>query len=372
MTIQKNYNTTNSGNQRLRLNQAAKHDLYDRLITFADVFEGNVQCFIILCDTNSATNELFHNAMKENDGVGKIYFLEECQIIEQFLGDNYSLPIIKQVGRLIAIKNDYSTYCLRYEIKQPEVGETKYFSEHGINKLELVNIDLRPSICSGTFCDRQMIPSLKKKCGFFHTRAQNGLVLEMDVCIPVVSSFDMNGTIIIRKFRSLLTTKLFFKQDEWEKIEDHYDLAAKIAIRKCVRDIVNYFNVQGGWSYVGWIRTGGVQDASETTSNIGENIASSNQLPHLSVLYPTNMQLTSENNPTLKVKQYPTTAQNTTNQITNQTAQTSARMNLSRSSRSNNISTPTSPSVQPTQTSIPTHAATRTNLSNTRNQQDSD
>ena len=213
MTIQKNYSYTNSGTQRLRTNAGIKHDSYDRLITFADLVGGNGQCFIILCDTLTITNDLFNNAMKDFDGVGKLYLLEECQIIDRFLGNNYSLPIIKQVGRLIAIDQEYQTICHPHELIQPPTGQTMYFCQHEIDNLILLNIDLRPAICSGTLCDRQLSDlTLTKKCGCFHMRQQNGLVIEMDVVIPTTKGFSMTGNITIRKFRSLSTTKLFLNQ----------------------------------------------------------------------------------------------------------------------------------------------------------------
>ena len=52
-----------------------------------------------------------------------------------------------------------------------------------------------------------------RKRGCFHINNRNGLILEMDLIIPVHTSFDIHGSINITGFRSLKTTTLFFKTD---------------------------------------------------------------------------------------------------------------------------------------------------------------
>jgi hypothetical protein len=69
--------------------------------------------------------------------------------------------------------------------------------------------------------------------------------------------------------------------------------------RQAVRAVLQHVNTHGGWTYVGWLRTGTVQDSSDTlnsSNQAGENLASATQQPHLSYLYPTNPECIAENN----------------------------------------------------------------------------
>ena len=86
------------------------------------------------------------------------------------------------------------------------------------------------------------------------------------------------------------TSNLFVKASTWEVLDanDFYDHTDNL--RKAVSSIVTYVNGHGGWSYVGWVRTGSVVDVSEQAdrdNNKEENITSMEQTPHLSYLYPT-------------------------------------------------------------------------------------
>jgi hypothetical protein len=63
-----------------------------------------------------------------------------------------------------------------------------------------------------------------------------------------------------------------------------------------VKKVLEYVNQNGGWTYVGWVRTGTVQDTSDTAARESDNIASRDQAPHISYLYPTDTQILAEGN----------------------------------------------------------------------------
>jgi hypothetical protein len=75
-------------------------------------------------------------------------------------------------------------------------------------------------------------------------------------------------------------------------------------VRQAVLDVLDYVNAnassKGSWTYIGWLRTGMVQDSSDIsigTNQPVENLASSvTQQPHLSYLYPTNIVCVAEDN----------------------------------------------------------------------------
>lgn len=98
--------------------------------------------------------------------------------------------------------------------------------------------------------------------------------------------FDAVGVQSVIAFRSLRTSKLFVAPDCWElldrKSQDHED-----ALRVAVERINRYISKKGGWTYIGWVRTGAVTDQSDPQLKDVENIASLSQTPHISYLFPT-------------------------------------------------------------------------------------
>jgi len=81
----------------------------------------------------------------------------------------------------------------------------------------------------------------------------------------------------------------------WYQLECKNDLHKK-AIKTAVHRINQYVAKNGGWTYVGWLRTGSVSDESDDTHKGVENIASEKQDPHISYLYPTKPDVVSETN----------------------------------------------------------------------------
>ena len=109
----------------------------------------------------------------------------------------------------------------------------------------------------------------------------------MAVSFPVPDGFNAVGTVNISDFRSYRTSRLFVPNDEcWYQLECKNDFHKK-AIKTAVHRINQYVAKNGGWTYVGWLRTGSVSDESDDTHKGVENIASEKQDPHISYLYPT-------------------------------------------------------------------------------------
>lgn len=136
--------------------------------------------------------------------------------------------------------------------------------------------------------DRQLLPiSTGQSCGcFYKTERHDPLVIEMSVSFPCLRQFDALGVQTIVGFRSYRTSQLFVTPDCW-RLLDRDNQAHEDALRKAVDRICDFINVNGGWTYVGWLRTGSVTDQSETAAfKDAENIASFSQAPHISYLFP--------------------------------------------------------------------------------------
>ena len=110
----------------------------------------------------------------------------------------------------------------------------------------------------------------------------------MTISITVSSTFDLRGRYGVRGFRSLRTSQLFVTPDCWTVL-DGESKAHEKAVRKAVSRIVAYVNGKGGWTYVGWLRTGAVADQSGEMAAFKDvdNISSQSQDPHISYLFPT-------------------------------------------------------------------------------------
>jgi len=147
---------------------------------------------------------------------------------------------------------------------------------------------VQSSFLSALHSDRQLLPvSTGQSCGcFYKTERHNPLVIEMTVSFPCPQQFNALGVQSVIGFRSYRTSQLFVAPDCW-KLLDPDNQAHEEALRIAVDCIAKFINRNGGWTYVGWLRTGSVADQSETVAfKDAENIASLTQAPHISYLFP--------------------------------------------------------------------------------------
>ena len=68
----------------------------------------------------------------------------------------------------------------------------------------------------------------------------------------------------------------------WPKLNPDNDLSA---LRQAVNDITKHVNDNGGWTIIGWIRTGRVKDQSSDI-NTSDIINTLFPKPHISYLFP--------------------------------------------------------------------------------------
>jgi len=273
-------------NTRARLPNNITSREYNRLVTFGDVSSGRMaRCFTVILKTPKDAKDLFKHSFVGQEGVGNLFLLQEPEPITRSLGSSTSVPIIDGVLDLFPLNMPIRTSIPQVQIAKPGQGETRYFSHHGAN-IHMSNVRVVGPLCGGAFCDQQVELPADQNCGCFHKKNNtSGVILQVDVRIPVPESFATSGNIHI-VFRSLRTSTLFVRDEQvlqamttlpFNQIRDQ--------LREAVRAITTYVNNRGGWSYVGWLRTGAVQDASDA-SNHGENIASIDLRPHLSLLLP--------------------------------------------------------------------------------------
>ena len=106
-------------------------------------------------------------------------------------------------------------------------------------------------------------------------------------------SFNAEGFYLVESFRSLKTSRIWVPDEEvWDCLTIKNKIHIKV-LRETIKNINKYVNDNGGWTYIGWVRTGVVVDESDCIHKDVENIASETQDPHISYLWPSNPDIVS-------------------------------------------------------------------------------
>ena len=264
---------------------------YDRILTLADMKDPG-RCFVYISKTNAASSELFKHSMSTQEGVGDVFIFEEPQKVKNTLGSSQTLFIVDECLECYPISGKMQDLVPEVKLSSPPAGETRWFAEHGVTELKFPNAALQRASCTGKFCDRQtIVSSAGQKCGCFYMSKSHPFVIEMEVTLPVGVQFDTRGRVTISNFRSYRTSQLFVDVNSWKQLDANDFYKHRAPIRKAVTEILKYVSQNGGWTYVGWVRTGSVQDSSDIDRNAAENLSSISQAPHISYLCPTNMDI---------------------------------------------------------------------------------
>ena len=280
-----------SGNTRQR--HIAKQP-YDRMFTFGDVNDPGV-CFAIICKTHQETRTLLKRCSKSQEGVGNVFVIVEPDAIEYFLGDSTSVPIVESPQDFFPINNPMDTVVPQTMPTMPEADHMLYFALHG-EKITCKRTTLKEGVCSGVFCDRQLVNvGSTHNCGCLYMSAKDRYdsVLNMDVTFTVPPSFHVESKATVAHFQSWKFSNIFVpKETTWTTLNKDEDFQV---LRQSVATITEYINNNGGWTIVGWIRSGHIHDQSSDTV-MPDNLTSLHPKPHISYLQPTNHHITKHRN----------------------------------------------------------------------------
>jgi hypothetical protein len=276
----------NANYQNNRPNQSAK--TYDRLLTFAYVTDPG-KCFALLMQTKAASVEFFKHGRNQGFGVGDTFLIGGPYHSVNRLGTATAMALLDTFsGQVFPLENGVQ-YLPRFVLEAPvTAGSTKYFCYHGIQLDLPANIKPVQSICSGRLCDRQIRPNnlLQFNCGCMNPDSKGiGHILNMNVTIPCEPGFDVGLKTTVLHYRSLKTTNVFADDRALRSVQtDSHTHLTRLKSR--IQTVLNYINHHGGWTLVGWIRTGETADASDAGNT--ENLASISSSPHLTYMMPTN------------------------------------------------------------------------------------
>jgi hypothetical protein len=258
---------------------------YDRYMIYGDVLTPG-KCFVIINPKHGDSIRLFRRVARAGNGVGTLVAACEPDPIVQTMGENSSLYIVENPTDYYQLNNDFEQVVPQVSPVIPPANHTAWFCHHNINSLSFHHVTLQDASCSGTFCDKQQAGlSPHQSCGCLYKSLghANDKVLDYDVIFPVPASVDQAGEITVSHTRSYNTTKLMFKDENFSTID--MDIHQK-SIREAVEKIANCVNNNGGWTIIGWVRTGKVKDAS-SDANTDEALESLEPRFHVSYLFPT-------------------------------------------------------------------------------------
>lgn len=276
-------------NSRARTGNATYSRNYDRLVMFADLRSSTGCCFACILEKQRDSTRFFDKMKNGQEGVGAIFVLEEPPPVKNTLGSTTSVATVEPCDRTLPVVGQYDQAVLLTPLTSPPAGETAYFAKHHVMNLMLGAASFQEAICAGKLCDRQVEKKAATwKCGCIFAAKHSAVpcVVEVNVGIDVPLSFDPSGSKVVHNFRSFCTSQLFLDEDCWPAISlgnPHQ----RTLLQNAVTNVVIHINTHGGWTYVRWVRTGAVQDTSDVGSRESENVASRDQMPHISYLYPT-------------------------------------------------------------------------------------
>jgi len=317
-------NNPNSAAQRA-MNANTNPVKYDRIVTLADCSssrsEGDV--FACMMTSKGLSDRFFANMKIGQEGIGNLVVIEEAFPVDSTLGMGTNVALIKRVGPVLPLRNSMVSLVPSIPITAPDKGDTRYFCQHSDTSVVFSSAQIEDAICGGFLwydriafsmshplwfpifqwpfsfiisplfiivSDRQQTPSGNKgqACGcLFMPVRHYPLVLQASVIFNVPRSFRKVGRMNINGFRSYRTTLLFVTEEALGRFKS-FNANHIQALRVAINRVNNYVNTNGGWTYIGWLRTGTVMDQSDQTAyKDAENIASMTQDPHLSYLYPT-------------------------------------------------------------------------------------
>lgn len=250
---------------------------YDRLFLFGLVYKkGFCIAYLSLTATSSSyfVSKLDHNS----SNIGDIVIILEPQFEGKSLGKNSILPLITSERKLFPVALE-EPFLTPYDINL-SIGQTRYFMLYK-TKITLEGLIIVNAECKGIECDRLLQQGKDTKCGCFHSKILSPLTIKTFVIVE-----QPHGNILFScQFQSYKLTQLLLHttlENSLSEFEDE-DLET---LRTAVDTMITYINDNGGWNICGWMRLGGVIDASDVKT--GEEVASDTINPHIVSLKPNN------------------------------------------------------------------------------------
>jgi len=255
------------------------------ILVFADQM-GGPNCFALILTRKLDFQTQFGTdiARSELVRVGDVFAIKDPRPSDDNLGDS-NLTILKEPQIVVGVvPTGWAVVTIQ---KANDVHHQVFFDEPGktiqVFGAHLLLTSDRRMTCNGYTCDRQNL--LCKGC-FGKSPTKKPIVLECDVDILDAPNYrEKNNKACFRRFTSFRFTMLFFNDIVGlSSMHENVIRGMYNEIQQSVPAMVNYININGGWSVTGWHKRGVVAD---TTT--GEQLLSVGTMGHIILLQPTDM-----------------------------------------------------------------------------------
>jgi len=255
------------------------------ILVFADQM-GGPNCFALILSRKLDFQTQFGTdiARSELVRVGDVFAIKDPRPSDDSLGDS-NLTILKEPQIVVGVvPTGWAVMTIQ---KANDVHHQVFFDEPGktiqVYGAHLLLTSDRRMTCNGYTCDRQNL--LCKGC-FGKSPTKKPIVLECDVDILDAPNYrEKYNKACFRRFTSFRFTMLFFNDIVGlSSMHENVIRGMYSEIQQSVPAMVNYININGGWSVTGWHKRGVVAD-----STTGEQLLSVGTMGHIILLQPTDM-----------------------------------------------------------------------------------
>lgn len=273
---------------------------YRRLFTFLDVNTTSGKCFVVV-EGNSEDEKKLWAYNRESFRVGDFVMIEEPHNVDTFIGG--SIPIVRTDNPFRIIYLPSSSQNIK-EIA-PRIDTTEemcgfLFSNVRAQHIQVSGITAIKAICAGFLCDRQVDPSHKGNmvtgCGCYtqHRTQSANIVLKMSVSLNKPES-NLNNVVV--SYLSWRTTNLIFNPPMKTGVTVEMLRTHKQRIREVFLAISDFIDERGGWTIIGWYKSGTKQDASAGSDSGASSLVQSDEIGyHISYMFPSNKDVLTDGN----------------------------------------------------------------------------
>ena len=257
-----------------RNNNNSESKNYSRLFLCKVVSKDENNLLVYMMESNNVNNNLWQrNLQYRDDGMMTV-----GTIFRVF----HALPIKKMMANEIPmLETRYSVVVMNFPRMYHESpvditigGNTSRAFVLNNCELDILSITPEQTSCGGLFCDKQRVMEIKERkqaCGCYSMLARrSNLALDYALTLTkkellwefTVENFSSN------KFSLLFQNKLFpysLQLENFSFSDDHIELD------RCMREIVDKVNQQGGWTVIGWYKRGVINDQTLVGSDESNN-----------------------------------------------------------------------------------------------------
>mmetsp|Transcript_5966 Transcript_5966/g.12385 ORF Transcript_5966/g.12385 Transcript_5966/m.12385 type:complete len:416 (-) Transcript_5966:74-1321(-) len=278
---------------------------YRRLFTFVDI--QSKRCFAVIEGGQDDETAYWRAGGRTSFRIGDYLGIKEPFPVERYIAG--SLPIVRSDDPFKILRLPCTELQIPQILPKPESTTDKCpFIVHGLGQDNITIHTIKPAkaICNGYLCDRQRDPraagSESNACGCYETgryQASN-VVLKARIVLrhAAFARNDIEGSTCIT-FMSWRLSNLLFKAPIPSTVTIKAMESREREIREAFRQIDTFVKDHGGWSAVGWFKSGSKRDASSAVDGgnmaAEDTVVSEDRVYHICSLYPTNTNLVGMN-----------------------------------------------------------------------------